>query len=137
MTRHALLILGLSFMAGCFRGQPERAPSDSAHWRYDRTERDNVVSWSFTGDVLPPVELNGNHNTCSKDSINAVLAFLQIDAITDSQPELESLTRSRIDRAVWQWDAHPAGILRVYRIAHTIPKTMKRYDAISRVTLSK
>lgn len=137
MTRHVLLMLGLLFVAGCFRAQPQRATDDSAHWRYERIDQGKLASWSFTGDILPPVKLTGNRNTCSKDSINAVLAFLQIDAITDSQPELESLTRSRIDRAVWQWDAHPAGILRVYRTLHTIPKTMTRYDAITRVTISK
>jgi hypothetical protein len=131
------LLLTALLIAGCSRGTPAHLPSDSAHWRYDKQERGETVSWNFTGDILPPVEIAASRNTCDTNSINAVLGFLQLDPVSKAQPELEHLTRSRMDRAVWQWTDHSSGTVRIYRTTHTIPHTRTRYDAITRVMVSK
>ncbi|MBP6909168.1 MAG: hypothetical protein KBC18_01950 [Candidatus Saccharicenans sp.] len=132
-------------------------PPDVPQYSYTRTEEDNQYShrliYTFmltpsesalerTSDVPRPPELKlemdpGGKTFTLKDpeSLNIVLAQLNLPPVSHGVPELSTITGNRTDQQVYRFDDYPLGTLIVERSLYQNTKVALSYYCVSRIII--
>jgi len=70
-------------------------------------------------------------------SLNKVLKHLNLPKVSSGVPELSSITGSKYDMHCYRWDNYQPGILTVDSTLCRYTPTLKTYNGISVITITK
>lgn len=96
-------------------------------------ETSGATSWIFEDKSKPPLHLDDQ--AMFVRSVNDALANIGLPKVERAVPELQSITKSRLDRATFKWDDYARGVLTVQRTLCQ-DSWLKKYDCIWKVTLT-
>jgi len=130
-NRQKIVLLFLTLIVfSCFN---DKKPE----YDYSFTEskiNDRIVNWIFTNKYKPPLNLE-DENQFIKD-VNSVLDSIGIPRINTKVIEKEKLTKSRYDRAIFEWENYPEGKLIITRNTDK-DVNYNTYDCIWKVSIIK
>ena len=105
---------------------PQELQTNILIFPHSKEVRDNGdVVYTFTSNNRPPIYLEDTAEFIS--SINSAFLSIQLQPITQQVPELEEITKSRVDRGIFLWSDHPAGKVFVER-SGCVSQIVDSYD---------
>lgn len=100
------------------------------------TETSGATSYIFNDDMKPALDLDKDAGVKDIESVNEVLAILELPLVSNTVQERSSITGQRFHRGQYYWEDYPPGALVIERSLCRNEK-YEHYDCIWKVSVGR